>query len=131
VHQGGRRVLSIQPPEPKHTPSQRRKEKQRVGVGWQIRVRGEITGSSKCRLGGKSQSVLIMINHTIFTRTRRISRWDGVAAAGVCAVRTRVVFVAAPMHAARVAHPAPLLAAALGRAPHLHTEQLLEISPGL
>jgi hypothetical protein len=36
-------------------------------------VRGEMMGSPKCRIGGKSQSVLIMINPIIFTRTLRIS----------------------------------------------------------
>jgi hypothetical protein len=37
----------------------------------QLRVRVEIMGSQKCRIVGKSQSVLIMINLIIFTRTRR------------------------------------------------------------
>jgi hypothetical protein len=35
-----------------------------------LRVRVEIMGSQKCRIVGKSQSVLIMINPIIFTRTR-------------------------------------------------------------
>jgi hypothetical protein len=35
-----------------------------------VRVRVEIMGSQKCRILGKSQSVLIMINPIIFTRTR-------------------------------------------------------------
>jgi multidrug efflux pump subunit AcrA (membrane-fusion protein) len=35
-----------------------------------IRVRVEITGSQKCRIVGKSQPVLMMINPMIFTRTR-------------------------------------------------------------
>jgi hypothetical protein len=41
--------------------------------GWtvaEIRVRVEIMGSQRCRIVGKSQSVLIMINPIIFTRTR-------------------------------------------------------------
>jgi hypothetical protein len=33
-------------------------------------VRVEIMGSPKCRIVGKSQSVLVMINSIIFTRTR-------------------------------------------------------------
>jgi hypothetical protein len=37
----------------------------------QVRVRVEIMGSQKCRIAGKSQSVLMMINPIIFTRTRR------------------------------------------------------------
>eukprot|EP01047_Picozoa_sp_COSAG01_P020908 COSAG01_NODE_1196_length_11303_cov_16.500714_14_plen_63_part_00 len=35
-----------------------------------VRVRVEIMGSQTCRIAGKSQSVLIMINPMIFTRTR-------------------------------------------------------------
>jgi|EP01047_Picozoa_sp_COSAG01_P017724 hypothetical protein len=35
-----------------------------------IRVRVEIMVSQKCRIVGKSQSVLMMINPIIFTRTR-------------------------------------------------------------
>ena len=35
-----------------------------------IRVRVEIMGSQKCRIAGKPQSVLVMINPMIFTRTR-------------------------------------------------------------
>jgi hypothetical protein len=35
-----------------------------------IRVRVEIVGAQKCRIVGKSQSVLIMVNPIIFTRTR-------------------------------------------------------------
>jgi hypothetical protein len=35
-----------------------------------LRVRVEIMGSPKFRIGGKSQSLLIMINPIIFTRTR-------------------------------------------------------------
>jgi hypothetical protein len=35
-----------------------------------VRVRVEIMGSQKCRIVGKSQSVLIMIDPIIFTRTR-------------------------------------------------------------
>jgi hypothetical protein len=35
-------------------------------------VRVEIMGSHKCRIAGKSQSVLIMINPIIFTRTRTV-----------------------------------------------------------
>jgi hypothetical protein len=31
----------------------------------------EMMGSQKCRIVGKSQSVLMMINRMIFTRTRR------------------------------------------------------------
>eukprot|EP01047_Picozoa_sp_COSAG01_P048294 COSAG01_NODE_4692_length_4808_cov_9.520493_7_plen_84_part_00 len=33
-------------------------------------MRVEIMGSQKCRIVGKSQSVLLMINPMIFTRTR-------------------------------------------------------------
>jgi choline dehydrogenase-like flavoprotein len=36
-----------------------------------IRVRVEMMGSPKCRIVGKSQSVHMMINPIIFTRTRR------------------------------------------------------------
>jgi hypothetical protein len=39
-----------------------------------LRVRVETMGSQKCRIVGKSQSVLIMINPIIFTRTR-MARW--------------------------------------------------------
>jgi hypothetical protein len=35
-----------------------------------VRVRVEIMGSQKCRIVGKSQSVLIMIDPITFTRTR-------------------------------------------------------------
>jgi hypothetical protein len=35
-----------------------------------VRVRVEIMGSQKCRIVGESQSLLIMINSIIFTRTR-------------------------------------------------------------
>jgi hypothetical protein len=45
----------------------------RAGGGWGssfIRVRVEMTGSPKCGTIGKSQSVLMMINPIIFTRTR-------------------------------------------------------------
>jgi hypothetical protein len=44
-----------------------------VDGAW-LRVRVEIMGSQKCRIVGKSQSVLIMTNPIIFTRTRRSSR---------------------------------------------------------
>jgi hypothetical protein len=37
--------------------------------GTTLRVRVEIMGSQKCRIVGKSQSVLMMINPMIFTRT--------------------------------------------------------------
>jgi hypothetical protein len=33
-------------------------------------VRGEMMGSQKCRIVGKSHSVVIMIDPVIFTRTR-------------------------------------------------------------
>eukprot|EP01047_Picozoa_sp_COSAG01_P030998 COSAG01_NODE_2182_length_8212_cov_7.046838_2_plen_172_part_00 len=36
-----------------------------------VRVRVEIMGSQNCRIVGKSQSVLMMINPIIFTRTRK------------------------------------------------------------
>eukprot|EP01047_Picozoa_sp_COSAG01_P046947 COSAG01_NODE_4444_length_5017_cov_4.901179_4_plen_409_part_00 len=42
-----------------------------TGVATVRRVRGEIMGSQKCRIVGKSQSVIIMTNPIIFTRTRR------------------------------------------------------------
>jgi hypothetical protein len=45
----------------------------------QHRVRGEIMGSQKCRIVGKSQPVLTMINPIIFTRTRRLSVSVGTA----------------------------------------------------
>jgi cytochrome bd-type quinol oxidase subunit 2 len=35
-------------------------------------VRVEIMGSQKCRIVGKSQSALILINPVIFTRTRTL-----------------------------------------------------------
>jgi hypothetical protein len=35
-----------------------------------LQVRGKIMGSQNCGIVGKSQSVLIMINSIIFTRTR-------------------------------------------------------------
>jgi hypothetical protein len=37
-----------------------------------IRVRVEIMGSQKCRIVGKSQPVLVMIDPIIFTRTRMV-----------------------------------------------------------
>eukprot|EP01049_Picozoa_sp_SAG25_P016296 SAG25_NODE_3675_length_1003_cov_1.250000_1_plen_148_part_10 len=37
-----------------------------------LRVRVEIMGSQKCRIVGKSQSVLMMINPIIFTRPRSV-----------------------------------------------------------
>jgi hypothetical protein len=36
----------------------------------EVRVRVEIMGSQKCRIVGKSQPVLIVIDPIIFTRTR-------------------------------------------------------------
>eukprot|EP01047_Picozoa_sp_COSAG01_P011636 COSAG01_NODE_511_length_16061_cov_15.815875_9_plen_43_part_00 len=36
-----------------------------------VRVRVEIMGSPKCGIVGKSQSVLVMIDPMIFTRSRR------------------------------------------------------------
>jgi hypothetical protein len=39
--------------------------------GMDVRVRVEIRGSQTCRIVGRSQSVLIMIDPIIFTRTRR------------------------------------------------------------
>eukprot|EP01047_Picozoa_sp_COSAG01_P034554 COSAG01_NODE_2602_length_7394_cov_2.281563_2_plen_126_part_00 len=36
----------------------------------QVRVRVETMGSQTCRIAGKPQSVLVMINPMIFTRTR-------------------------------------------------------------
>ena len=44
------------------------------------RVRGEIMGSPKCRIAAKSQSVLILIDPMIFTRTRS----DNTRARKVC-----------------------------------------------
>jgi hypothetical protein len=57
-----------------------------------VRVRLEIMGSQNCRIVGKSQSVLMMFNHMIFTRTRMCAccadddirgddpgPWEGVA----------------------------------------------------
>jgi hypothetical protein len=41
--------------------------------GQKVRVRVELMGSQTCRIAGESQSVLIMINPIIFTRTRRCS----------------------------------------------------------
>jgi hypothetical protein len=40
-----------------------------------LRVRVEITGWQKCRVVGKSQPVLMMINAVIFTRTRTLCAW--------------------------------------------------------
>ena len=37
---------------------------------YDMRVRVEIMGSQNCRIVGKSQSVLVIINPIIFTRTR-------------------------------------------------------------
>jgi hypothetical protein len=53
------------------TPSQvseRERERARLDL---VRVWGEITGSQNCRIVGKSQSVLIMIDPMISPRTRR------------------------------------------------------------
>eukprot|EP01047_Picozoa_sp_COSAG01_P093188 COSAG01_NODE_24381_length_781_cov_1.016129_2_plen_146_part_01 len=55
------------------TPTSTRGDKTIAGVGSGsrlLRVRVEIMGSQKCRIVGKSQSVLMMIDPIIFTRTR-------------------------------------------------------------
>jgi hypothetical protein len=59
------------------------------GSGWSIRVRGEIMGSQKCRIVGKSQSVLIMINPIISTRTR----WVPLRRARLSGGRTWITYV--------------------------------------
>jgi hypothetical protein len=41
-----------------------------VVLAGMVRVRVEIMGLQKCRIVGKSEAVLIMINPIIFTRTR-------------------------------------------------------------
>jgi hypothetical protein len=50
-----------------------------------IRVRLEIMGSQQCRIVGKSQPVLIMINPIIFTRTRISVRGGAESASPVVA----------------------------------------------
>jgi hypothetical protein len=53
-----------------------------------VRVRGETMASQKCRIVGKSQSFIIMMNPIIFTRTRSIivrRLADRVARATRCA----------------------------------------------
>ena len=47
---------------------------------WRVRVRVEIMGSQKCGIVRKSQSILIMINPIIFTRTRTVSGAEYVPA---------------------------------------------------
>jgi hypothetical protein len=52
-----------------------------------LRVRVEIMGSPKCRIVGESQSVLMMINPIIFTRTRSPRRVHTLFSAGVQVLR--------------------------------------------
>jgi hypothetical protein len=57
-----------------------------IALAWPgIQVRVEITGSQKCGIVGKSQSVLMVINPIIFTRPRTLRPERRLG--GVCWVR--------------------------------------------
>jgi hypothetical protein len=62
-----------------------------VAVGLFVRVRVEIMGPQKCRIVGKSQSVLIVIDPIIFTRTRIWLLWQVANSAGVKADKLEAV----------------------------------------
>eukprot|EP01047_Picozoa_sp_COSAG01_P054562 COSAG01_NODE_5977_length_3921_cov_3.697541_5_plen_130_part_00 len=64
-----------------------------------VRVRVEIMGSHKCRIVGKSQSVLMMISPMIFTRTRMMMT--------VCAGQLHTTAVRPSPHPARGQQQAP------------------------
>jgi|EP01049_Picozoa_sp_SAG25_P006970 hypothetical protein len=51
---------------------------------YDMRVRVEIMGSHNCRIVGKSQPVLVMINPMIFPRTRRTSAGTAQCVCGMC-----------------------------------------------